>query len=39
MKSKEDIENLLEGFGKAWPEGGSVVKSVMQKIESWRWAS
>ncbi|MGA2059922.1 MAG: hypothetical protein ABSG67_05530 [Thermoguttaceae bacterium] len=34
MKSKEDIENLLEGFGKAWPEGGSVVKSVMQKIES-----
>ncbi|MGA2799092.1 MAG: hypothetical protein ABSE63_16050, partial [Thermoguttaceae bacterium] len=34
MKSKEEIEKLLEDFGKAWPGDGSVVESIMQKIES-----
>jgi hypothetical protein len=34
MKSQEHIEKLLEGFGKAWPENSSVVKGVMQTIES-----
>ena len=34
MKSKEEIEKLLEGFGKAWPEDGSIVEGVMRKIES-----
>jgi hypothetical protein len=34
MKSQEDVERLLEHFGKAWPEGGSIVAEVMQKIES-----
>ncbi len=34
MKSNEEIEKLLEGFGKAWPDEDSVVKGIMQKIES-----
>ena len=34
MKSKEEIEKLLEDFGKAWPEHGSIVECVMRTIES-----
>ena len=34
MKSQEDIEKFLEGLGKAWPDDNSIVKHVVQKIES-----
>ena len=34
MKSKEEIETLLEGFSNVWPDDGSIVKCVMGKIES-----
>jgi Subtilase family len=34
MKSQEDIEKLLEGIGKAWPEDGSIIEEVMRTIES-----
>ena len=34
MKSKEEIEKLLEGMGKAWPVEGSVVAGVLQAMES-----
>ena len=34
MKSQEDVEKILSDFGKAWPESGSIVEGVMQKIES-----
>lgn len=34
MKSPEDIEKLLEGFGKSWPDDDSIVDRVMRKIES-----
>jgi hypothetical protein len=34
MKSPEDIEKLLQDFGRAWPDGGSIVERVVQKIET-----
>jgi outer membrane lipoprotein-sorting protein len=34
MKSKEEIEKLLESLGNAWPEDGSIVEGVMRTIES-----
>ena len=30
MKSKEEIETLLEGLGKTWPGDGSIVEGVMR---------
>jgi hypothetical protein len=34
MKSPKDIEELLERFGSAWPDDGSVVDRVMHEIQS-----
>ena len=34
MNSRVDIEKLLERFGNAWPDDGSIVKRVMQSMES-----
>ena len=34
MKSKDEIEKLLETVGKLWPADGSLVAGAMQKIES-----
>ncbi len=34
MKSRDDIEKVLERFGNDWPVDGSIVERVMQEIES-----
>ncbi len=34
MKSRDDIEKVLERFGNEWPEDGSIVERVVQAIES-----
>jgi hypothetical protein len=34
MKSSKDIERVLERFGSAWPDDGSVVDRVMHEIQS-----
>jgi hypothetical protein len=34
MKSREDIENVLQRLGRAWPGQDSIVERVMRRIES-----
>ncbi len=34
MKSRDDIEKVLERFGNEWPDDGSIVERVMQEIGS-----
>ena len=34
MKSPEEIENVLENLGRAWPGDGSITERVMRQIES-----
>jgi hypothetical protein len=36
MKSKEEIEKLLESFGKAWPADSSLAERVVREIQSGR---
>ena len=34
MKSSEDIEKMLEGLGRAWPDDGSMPASVLRRVQS-----